>query len=531
MPYTGRARSLTPEQVDEIHRLREQGLGWRRIAQATGISIPTVRRYGLGLHHSPGHEPGHRDPAPDAWDLDQQPYGPDQHRRARQALGLTRVTDIFALSKIRDPFYCGTPAQARDAQWFGQLWRDLGMPDGTHPRRVHYKADAKGVLKPDGTRYRNNDADWEYLLTCSVMARFLDKVHVEAFTDRRSGGVSANVSASRNTDDTPGAALLTSDGDGWDGWQVPQAGLPGLDPLAMPQAGVTGYEYEVADQPVLIEVWCEKSTMDDILVPLCQRLGVNLASEMKGYESITHIVELLRRAETYPARKAVVLYISDHDHAGGIMPVYVARQCQFWAAQLGIDAEVFISSIVLTDEQVEEFGLPKAPDSKDRLRTELDALEALHPGELERIVEAEIGRWRDPDLAHVLTETGTGAQRQVTQTWETGTGELATELAAIRADADALIDVYRPVIEQLNQRLADGPGQRLADLARRTGAVADDTDWNLPGRPEPEDPEALEDTGGILYDSNRHWLDQIQAYRAHKGEPPLDLAGGYGDGQ
>jgi hypothetical protein len=80
------------------------------------------------------------------------------------------------------------------------------------------------------------------------------------------------------------------------------------------------------------------------------------------------------------------------------------------------------------------------------------------------------------------------------------------------------------VIEEMNRRLATGPGQRLADLARRVSQAADD-DWALPGRPEPEDPEAPED---ILYDSSRHWLDQLQAYRAHKGQPPLDLPEDYG---
>jgi hypothetical protein len=316
---------------------------------------------------------------------------------------------------------------------------------------------------------------------------------------------------------TPGVGL--DEGLGWYGWSVPKAELPHLYGMTMPKPAVTGYEYEVADQPVLIEVWCEKSTMDDVLVPLCRRIGVNIATEAKGYESLTHTVELLRRAEDYyPARRAVVLYVSDNDGAGNNMPVAVARQAQFWAAKLGIDAEVMVHPIVLTNEQVAEFGLPKNTDGK----TELDALEALRPGELARIVEAEVKRWRAPELAGELASTGAEAQQQIRQDWEEATGELSQELAAIRADAEAIIAEYRPVVEQVNQRLA-GLEQRLADLAQRTRQAADDADWELPGRPEPEDPEALEDTGGILYDSNRHWLAQLQAYRAHKGDPPLDL--------
>jgi hypothetical protein len=41
--------------------------------------------------------------------------------------------------------------------------------------------------------------------------------------------------------------------------------------FTLPDPIVTGYEYEWADQPVLIEVWIEKTAMDDILEPLCRR--------------------------------------------------------------------------------------------------------------------------------------------------------------------------------------------------------------------------------------------------------------------
>ena len=307
---------------------------------------------------------------------------------------------------------------------------------------------------------------------------------------------------------------------------MPRALLPWTGALTMPQVSVTGYEYEIADQPVLIEVWCEKSTMDDILVPLCARLGVNRASEAKGYESITHVVQLLRRAERYPARRVVVLYISDNDHEGDNMPRSVARQAQFWAAKLGIDAEVLIHPIVLTDEQVKDYGLPQAPDSRDRLRTELDALEALHPGELARIVEAEVARWRDPELENALADADEDAQEQVSQAWENEIGEigeLSAELAAIRAEAEAIIAEYKPKFDELNQRLDDGPWQRLTDLKERVTEAAD-ADWELPDRPEAEDPEALDDRDEVLYDSERHWLDQLQAYRAHKDQPPLDLS-------
>lgn len=100
------------------------------------------------------------------------------------------MTDTNVLSVSRDPFYCGMPAQIRDGQWYGQLWRDLGMPDGTHTRRVHYRAgpDAMQARRPDGTPYLNNDTDWAYLVHCSGMARILGELDPEAVSDKRSGG-------------------------------------------------------------------------------------------------------------------------------------------------------------------------------------------------------------------------------------------------------------------------------------------------------------------------------------------------------
>ena len=505
-----RTRALTRAQQDEVRSLRAQGLSFQDISDATGIPKSTVART--------AQAPDPRD----AWDLDRQPVGTAEHGLAKQALGLERVEDLYVLSEDNDPFYCGTPAHRMGGRWLGQLWRTLGIPRGGHWRRVHYKADAEKVRKPDGTVYVNNDPDWKYLLKASRWARYLGVLDPEAVADKRSAGVSVGVGPRDDPDGTtPGVVLRDGDGIDWDGWLVPKAELPDPATLAMPAATVTGYGYEVADQPVLVEVFCEKSTMDDILEPLCDRLGVNLSSQAKGYESVTHVIEMLRRAEEYPTRRAVVLYISDYDHSGGNMPVAVARQCQFWAAKLGIDAEVFVHPIVLTDEQVERYGLPQSEDSKGRKRTELDALEARVPGELERIVEAEVERRRDPDLARVLAETETSAQGQVTREWAEGTSELTGELDTIKADAEAIIAPYRPLIADLNRRLADGPGRRLASLARRVEEAADG-DWALPARPEPADPEIPED---ILYDSSRRWLDQLQAYRAHKGQPPLDLDG------
>jgi hypothetical protein len=65
-----------------------------------------------------------------------------------------------------------------------------------------------------------------------------------------------------------------------DPWTLPaiESDLSTLLDLALPDVeAVEGFDYAPEDQPYLVEVWVEKSTMDDVLTPLCQRLHVNLA--------------------------------------------------------------------------------------------------------------------------------------------------------------------------------------------------------------------------------------------------------------
>ena len=50
-----------------------------------------------------------------------------------------KVTDLIALAPGNDPFYCGQPAQNKEAQWFADLFDRFDFPAGVHLRRVHYK--------------------------------------------------------------------------------------------------------------------------------------------------------------------------------------------------------------------------------------------------------------------------------------------------------------------------------------------------------------------------------------------------------
>jgi len=121
--------------------------------------------------------------------------------------------------------------------------------------------------------------------------------------------------------------------------------LPGIEThlasrlvLDMPSPVVSGYDYRMCDQPYLLELWIEKTTMNDELLPVCRRLGINLVTSA-GFQSITSAVNLLKRVHECdkPAR---VLYISDFDPAGDGMPPAVARQIEFWLPTYAPGADV-----------------------------------------------------------------------------------------------------------------------------------------------------------------------------------------------
>jgi hypothetical protein len=197
--------------------------------------------------------------------------------------------------------------------------------------------------------------------------------------------------------------------------------------IAFPQFPLLPF-YEVAyenTQRYRIEVWCEKSTQERRLLPIIEKYGVNLLAA-QGELSITSMLQALDRAKR-AEKPTRILYISDFDPAGRSMPVAASRKLEFWLQKikphgdiqyrLGLCLEqtcaqldIQLYPIALTYDQCIEYQLDRTPikDSERRKEafegrygigaTELDALEAQHPGELARLVEREILRFYDEML-------------------------------------------------------------------------------------------------------------------------------------
>jgi hypothetical protein len=453
------------------------------------------------------------------------------------------VRTLLAMSENRDPFYAGKPAQRVKAEWFAALWRRFGYTAGVHLRRVHYRlvSQERGQEPPrrhDGEEYENTEHCWEDLQEAGAMARYLRLVPADAFEDRRNPEPHIYMQPE----------LLVREQRVWlealEEWTLPaiEHALASLIDLSLPGVDeVTGYDYHATDQPYHVELWIEKSTMDDVLVPICEELHVNLVSSL-GFQSITGVIKLLQRvcelARICKAGKpARVFYISDFDPAGDSMPVAVARQVEFWVRDYAPGTNIKLTPLVLTEAQADAYDLPRIPikeadNRKERFEerydegaVELDALEALYPGELARIVREAIEPYRDRTLARRLDEAEEEAREEAEEAWEKRVAPYREELDAIRREGRDVAARYDGQLEELNETLQ----AELAPLRQRMEAVRqavqearDQFEVEMPERPEPEIDPVDEDDW--LFSSDRTYFAQLAMYKARRNGQVEDAA-------
>jgi hypothetical protein len=446
------------------------------------------------------------------------------------------VTYLLALSRSADPFFCGMPSQRRDAEWFAGLWKRFKFPDGVHLRRIHYvvASQESPVRMADGTRYQNTQECWAKLSEASKYARHLGLVDVAAFTDARNPApyIFADYDRPFDYSDEPGWGVDVGDEPDWR-WPEIQASFPALA-LALPAIDVSGYSYHASDQPFHLELWIEKSTMNDVLMPVCRRLGINLVTGV-GFQSITGVVRMLKRVGQLPDGKASrIWYVSDYDPAGDQMPVAVARQIEFYGERFAPGKDIKLTPLALTRQQIVRLNLPRIPikehdrrkgefeDRRGEGAVELDAMEALHPGELARLVREAAEPYRDDTLEDRLQEAEDEAGEAAEDACKAATAPQRAELDEVREKVQEIAASYRERLDDLNAQLqAD-----LAPLRERAGVV-----WqalqetvaglqiDLPSRPDPETDPPDEDDW--LYDSGREYVEQIESYQQYKGGKSL----------
>jgi hypothetical protein len=447
-----------------------------------------------------------------------------------------KVIDLLALAKQNDPYYCGAPYQCIQARWFADLWQRFGYGIGssTHLRRVHYRV----ISEPEDTRpcqpnstvlYENTLTCWGLLGSASKAARYLKLVPAHCFEDHRNPDP---LLFAEPPPPRPDPSWVMEEMPPWDLPTI-ESNLGANLSFDLPDIEVSGYDYCPGDQPYLLEIWIEKSTMDDILVPLCEELGVNLVRGV-GFQSITGEIKLLQRVQQLQeivteGRPVRVFYISDFDPAGDQMPVAVARQIQFWRPDYAPGADIKLTQLALTHQQCLDYALPRIPvkDTDKRKEgweerygegaTELDALEALHPGELERLVRTTVAPYQDRRLSRRLHRAEDEALAQAQDEWNEATREHQQELEDIEEGVRDILSDFDTRLTDLNTELQErlAPyGERLESVRQGVLAEADTFDVDLPERPVPETEEP--DEAEWLFAADRAYLEQLEHYQRHK---------------
>lgn len=166
---------------------------------------------------------------------------------------------------------------------------------------------------------------------------------------------------------------------------------------------VGGYWY---DQPEYVEVWIEKFALAPTFESFLKNRHVNIAVN-RGYSSLSFLWEncerLKEKIEKFGEENVHVLYFGDFDPSGEDMD----RNYQDYFELFDIDPDIF-ERVALTEEQIQEYGIPLRPikmkDSRangwmlehGNKAAELDAFLAVNADAFEEMVQKAVtDHWRE----------------------------------------------------------------------------------------------------------------------------------------
>jgi hypothetical protein len=299
---------------------------------------------------------------------------------------------LIALSAGNDPF-CIAPFRVKAAEWFAALWQEHCQHRGTmHNRGIHYLLIS--LVNPPRDKnnvktYVNTRQCFAELGNASRDARLLGLVPYDRIVDERNDAPVEHLPNYAETDGPASVAisdepveldieLLDTIDDAAPALiDEPIRPLRVLGLTDPPDLIEMPAEIEAPDAPDVdievdidvgvslrppgvtppwfhIELWCEKTTMNSILLAIAQERGLNVITG-PGFQSLTGAWRLIERAKR-SGRPVRILYISDFDKAGQHMPVAVARQIEFIIRRYNLDLDIQLIPVALTYEQCIEYA-------------------------------------------------------------------------------------------------------------------------------------------------------------------------------
>ena len=155
--------------------------------------------------------------------------------------------------------------------------------------------------------------------------------------------------------------------------------------------------------------------------------------------------------------------------------------------------------------------------------TELDALEALYPGELECVICKAVAPYRDTSVRRQIERVGAETRNRIARRWDESTASHRQRLRQLEAQTATILDGYRERLEALRDALRcdlSPIGRELESLRQAIKTEFEEFEPNLPDRPTSQ--LTLPEQFAGLFDSRRAYLEQLKFYKAvaaeHAGE-------------
>ena len=417
------------------------------------------------------------------------------------------LTSLTVLAKDNDPFRLDTPANHRDARWVAeQIESAFGPHKSVHPRGLHYAIVAAGnVRKPNGDIYINSAGDDAWLALCLKAARWLGYVPFERISDNRNSDPifhrgSGNV-------ERPSGSIET------------YAFAGTIEPPAVyftsPEARLENFS---RPQPYALAIFGEKSSLEDVLLPIARRYEADLY--LGTGEASDTTLHRMAKDGAADGRPLIVITCCDFDPAGHQMPVSIGRKLQGFKSLLFPALEFEVVPAALNLEQVRDLALPSTPlkDTEKRAdkwreafgheQTEIDALATLQPRVLQGIVERALAPYYDRTLDQRIAEAREAWKRRAQRAVEKRVSGL--ELARLEEAAGAIQASLKAEIDAATGE-AD---EQLSAINEQLQGMVRGVRLPAPTLPEVE----LEERAwqATLVSSAWSWADQTRALKARK---------------
>lgn len=435
--------------------------------------------------------------------------------------------DLIAMAYSSDPFYQGTDTHIEKARWFKENFEKYGEP-GIHIRGLHYKMINRAEHRKGGM-YKNTKNHYDLLNTGAEDARYFGFIDYDDITDKRNPDPYEFVSY-RNSIPQPNidkGDLSSQFPEIYADLHEPRLNLPEFDGMLGDDV-VTRAEIAKRLFPYHIEIWIEKTGLEDVLKPFCKKNAINYF-QCSGHPSIPKTLDFLKRVKR-TGKPAKILYISDYDKSGQSMPKAVARKVEFFQKTESdyANLDISVEPIAIRPEQIKKYDLPTAPDT-EKPKVELDALEALHPGEIKNIIKNSLATIRFSDEKDKVSEkldTLESKANSIQQKVENKFGDRAEKLV------EELWDVRDEHREKLKNKIADlkeelrdelGPYKtERKELEQEIDEFVENEveDMDLPQLAREE---AKLENDGQLFHSDREYLEQLKYYKEFQNEYEANL--------